>query len=414
MREKVTTAAIVVGTSLVVASLIMSYVWGWFGVVAVLTLSGLGATSVVYGLLKGYEHYVGIQTRYGMHHLRGRSSYPGIQPGIAQGRTVPVQRHVAQLGSQNAGNGDARTFSDLIKSRTIGPGLPMVTGYDSTGQAITTTKPRTMGIGGVTGSGKTVTTLNTILSQIVFSDGNIRFLVVDPHMFADTGEELVTLMDSLWQFFLTTEEVRTTVSPNNHAYLAQLDHMDRLAVSNPLEGKEPLLEWVKVLRYELDERIHGKKGAQWVVVIDEFSSVMQDKAVAKELATILEKLAEEARKVGITLILIGQVWKATRTGGTELRDTLPEFKAHRMPENWAKLVVPSDIAKKVARLATGEAIVYVDGVDTKVTVPYTTEEDAVYVANRYHVPFNAPTIKIEEVDEVLEIEPPKSKRRAKV
>lgn len=403
MRDKLINTAIAATIILVAASIYV--LWGEFWVIAIIVLVGLGVAAAVVGVLKGYELYVGIQARSTGYSSRWESSQQRV-PGKHPDTRASVQQSLSSMANSVDGKWAAPSFHQLIKSGVISAGQEMIAGYRiEDGEPVILPLLRTMGIGGVTGSGKTVTTLNTILSQIVFTGGNIRYLVVDPHMFGETGEDLVTMMDSLYPFFLSLEEVRASVSPGNHGYLAQLEHMEKLAIGNPLEGGAALLEWVKILHFEMEDRLHGKKGPQWVVVIDEFSSVMRHKEIATKLAAILETIGEEARKFRIALLLIGQVWKSTRTGGTELRDVLPEFKAHRMPINWAKLVVPDDVARRVPKLQTGQAIVYHDGHDDLVSIPMTTQADAVKVARLYHKPANM--VIVEEVADVRYLEPPR-------
>lgn len=379
IRERLADAIVVAAVILVGAA--VWALWQYF------TLIGLVILIIVFGgvvgwlVLKGYEKYAEIQhSREREGRVLGDTTGHGQVKGLVEAERSPLE--LERVGNTGAGNGGTRTFTQALRGRELTRDEEVLVGYGEDGGPVYA-KPQSLGIGGVQGAGKTVTTLNTVLSQIVFFNGNVRYLVVDPHMYADTGEELVTLMDGLWPFFLNPDEVRTSVSPDDHKYQALLDEFDKLDTPNPTEGGSELLQWCKLIRLEMERRLQGKKGPHWVVIIDEFSAVMQNSKVSKEVGALLEALNEQARKLHITVLLIGQVWKATRTGGSELRDTLPQFKAHRMSRAWAKLLMPEDVARKVERLPNYEIVLWYNGTDTRVRVPYTTQEDAANIARLY-------------------------------
>lgn len=400
MKEKLTNTAIILVVALVVVSVGATMIWGWFWVVALITLTGVGITLISIGVLHGYEHYTDIQIKRNTH-IQRRDSLDITSNRVPTGTGVSVQRHDTKLVTQDQWGGNDSPFAQILRAGIIGPGKPIVVGYDDKGDAVTTKEPRTKGIGGVQGAGKTVSTLGSVLSEIVYTNGEVRYIICDKHMNGGTDESLVERLDPLYEFFLDIDEVRAGVQPTNTAYLS---HLSRMTKNNPVPGGRELLDWVKVLRFEFEERLNGKKGRPWVLIIDEFSAIMKDKTVAPQVADMLEVLGEEGRKFGLTITLIGQVWKATRTGGTEVRDVLPEFIAHRMPENWAKLVVPSSSVRKVPTLADGVALVYNNGVEHLTNMLFVTREDAVMVASMYSTFHNQPTVEIEEVWEPLEIE----------
>lgn len=287
------------------------------------------------------------------------------------------------------------TFAEMVKIGLIGQGKPRVLGFDEGGDEMKTKLTLTTGIGGVNGTGKTVTTLYTILSTLLIEGGNARLIVTDPHMHGDTGEGLAELLAPLSGFYLTLEEVRSTVPANDKEYLALLDELG--SVQNPNMGGTDLSGWVRICQMELERRKYGKKGAKWMIVMDEFSSLMgRDKEIAKKVPEMLEALAQEARKFNMIAILIGQNWKANRSGGTELRNSVGAWYGHRMNENVAKLILPSDSIRSVASLQKGQAVVVSDTGDWEVLrVPYTTKQDAITIAQMFgHVTVT----EIEKVD----------------
>lgn len=389
LKDRLTDALVAVAVVLTLASVIA--LWGWWEVIGAVWLSALTVSLLTYGGIHAYGAYINIQRRTQVEEHRDRTGSHTAGSNRAGrdrpvGSTPPVP---GRIGST------LRGFGELYRNGDIATGGDILVGFGATGEPVYQKLPQAVGIGGVTGAGKSVTTLNTILSQIVHYNGQVRYIIIDPHMYADTGEELATLLDPLYPFFLTPEEVRLSVPHDDSEYNALLDELEDSP--NPGEGGAGGLLWSRLLALELDRRLHGKKGLAWVVVVDEFSALMADSKIAKVLGPTLELMNEQARKVHMSAVLVGQVWKATRTGGTELRNTLPQFKAHRMPRSYAELVVPLDVAKKVEKLPNYQIIFWYNGTDTLVYIPLTTQEDARAVARDFGP--NRPHVDVTEIRE---------------
>src|SRR6266702_8974583 len=82
-------------------------------------------------------------------------------------------------------------------------------------------------------------------------------------------------------------------------------------------------------------------------------------------------------------IVISQEWKASRTGGSEMRDSIVTYMLHNTPERISSLLVPSDVARQTPRLRIGEAILYCRGTERRGMVPMVLMEDAERVVRAY-------------------------------
>jgi hypothetical protein len=293
-----------------------------------------------------------------------------------------------------------QSFADMVRQGYVRPGMNFTLAFDErTGEALQMPAIKSLGISGVSGSGKTVTTLALMLQAVARYNGRVRFLVVDPHMYSGSGDALYEKVGELEPFFLTLEEIRTTVPTDDHDYHALLNRAQRL--QNPTDGGSELALWLKLVAMEQDRRLHrGKRGLLWVVVIDEFAAVMADNKVNREAARVLEDINRQARKVDMFSLLVSQEWLASRTGGSELRHSAAAFVLHNTPESVASLIVPADVAGLAPRLANGEVIVYSNGSARRGRVPLATPDDAVQIVN-YYAPYIPAQVRVTPVEPVL-------------
>lgn len=288
---------------------------------------------------------------------------------------IPETRATAKQARPVA---SAPTFRELLGANAEWPFSSFVLGWAS-GEPVLVDKPLTMGIAGLTSGGKTTTTLWVMLQLILLTDGDVRFIVHDPHGESKTGEELVSKAQALQPFFLTRAEIYQTLESSDGQYRAALAD----APPTPTTSEQDLLAWVTLVDLELKRRKKGKTGPLWVVIIDEFTSVMES-PIAGRVAGMLERISQQARKYNLLGVLIGQNWKGTRTGGTELRNSIPWFFVHRMPKQVSELILPSDVAKLTPNLNVGQAVVYTTTGEANVlTVPLVTQADAEHVAFLY-------------------------------
>ena len=249
------------------------------------------------------------------------------------------------------------TFRELRAQGYLAPGSDMVIGFSADGKPIGMTELRTLGIAGISNSGKTNTTMVAIMSAIAKQNGHIKLIVTDPHMLVDGDQSLWYSLQPLSPFLLTLQDIRATVPKEDEDYHRLLDRMESNGgLRNPNMGELDLVDWMEVVAMEQSRRKElGKKGDVWLVVIDEFASVMQSQAAAP-VGTALERMSQQARKMNIFAILVSQEWLATRVGGTELRHALQAVIVHNTPESVAELIVPKQYAAIAPALAQGYAL----------------------------------------------------------
>lgn len=276
-----------------------------------------------------------------------------------------------------------KTFGEMVGSGHVAPGLDYVLAYNEGGEPIKMPALTSIGIGGGQGMGKTVTTLSLMMQSVIKYNGRVRFLVLDPHKYVAGDESLSAKVSALLPFFLTLQDVRSTIPPDDTEYLATVGIADKAGISSVVAGEDELEYWLGILELEMKRRLHGKEGDLWVIVADEFAALM-DTDLAKRLARLLEKINQQARKVGMFALLSSVEWKATRTGGSELRHSIVSFIAHNMPKQISELVLPGDVASQTPTLDVGEVVVWNRGQSHRGRVPYASAEDAEKVVLLYY------------------------------
>jgi hypothetical protein len=275
-----------------------------------------------------------------------------------------------------------QTFSQMADEGYIGPGRDFVLAFnEETGEPIKMPSLTSIGVGGGPGGGKTVTTLVLMLETIAKYNGKVKFFVVDPHMFVAGDEALMKKVQELTPYFLTIEDVRATVPPDDHDYNLLLRQVGDL--TNPVVGGKELEAWMRIFNMEMSRRELGKTGDLWVIVMDEFAEIMSDENVAGSVARNLEWINQRARKMHMFSILVSQEWKATRTGGSELRHSVVSFIIHNMPQQIAELLTDEEHARQAPRLDVGEAVIHTRAVDVVGQVPYANSSDAQYILSLY-------------------------------
>lgn len=223
-------------------------------------------------------------------------------------------------------------------------------GTTEDGRVIELDEISSLGVGGVTGSGKTVSVVGLCTQAVVKYQGAVRFLVVDPHMHTGSPDALSARMSPLAPFYL-----------------------DIGVLPNPVSGGGDLVTWLEYLTKEARDRIDGKvpwDGRQKIVlVVDEFTAIMDDPALSPLLSRLLLLINEQARKVDMFALVSSPQWKASRVSGTEVRNTIASFLVHNMPPNIARQLVPCAEAETANRLTKGQAIFSSFGVVEVVRVP---------------------------------------------
>src|SRR5690348_66007 len=267
-----------------------------------------------------------------------------------------------------------RSSGELQALESMGylkPGAKFVLGVREDGTIIEMKGLSSLGIGGRQGTGKTVSMLSLVTQAIPIYNGNIKFVVVDPHMNIDPEEEEA---DNSLAVKLAALE----------PFLMKLPGYE-----NPVSGGKKLVTWLRWLEHEYKERLGtdekpGKKADCYlVIVIDEFGSLLNDAQVGPLLINLLVQTNEQARKVRMFALVASPTWKASRMQGTDLRNSIATFVLHNMPANIAQQIVDPDVARRTPKLVTGEAITYSKGEMDQGSVPHAKPVDLAYYVEQY-------------------------------
>jgi hypothetical protein len=145
-----------------------------------------------------------------------------------------------------------------------------------------------------------------------------------------------------------------------------------------------MLDSVELMMEELERRRRtGDKAAPWLFLADEFSA-LQRGALAEPLGVLIEELGTEGRKMGLYGMVCGQLWTASRTGGTELRDSLASAYIHRLRSSQARLLsglTAAELPRDLLELPAGSAyLLSTSGTLRGVTIPQMGPGDIARVA----------------------------------
>jgi hypothetical protein len=235
------------------------------------------------------------------------------------------------------------SFAQLLDSHAIGQGQPMLLGYDASGHAIEGTWQQlySCAVGGLSGSGKS-TTVAFLAGQAALHGA--RIVLLDPH-----GPD--------------SQSLATKLAPLAGRYLCA-----------PAVEPADMRRAVALVADELARRKAGKAGqaAPLLFICDEFSA-MQRGELAEPLAALVEAMGQEGRKLGMFAMVAGQVWSASRAGGTELRDSLASAYIHRLRPAQARMLTgltAADLPSDLLELPSGQAyLLDTSGDMRRVTIP---------------------------------------------
>lgn len=248
----------------------------------------------------------------------------------------------------------APTFADLLTGGTIGEGQPLLLGFDaSNGEAMTGSwlDLYSTAVAGMSGTGKT-TSQRFLAAQVALQGA--RFVVVDPHAGAG-GDSLAG-----------------TLAPLSSLFLCE-----------PASTDKAILDAVHLVADIGQRRVQGRDRDRTPIILwlDECTSLLGRGAIKDELGELLERIAQEYRKRWVFACASGQIWTASRSGGSELRDSFASVLCHRMKRAQARLLLPLEEAQTVERLATGSAVLWrTSGESAVIRVPLTVQADIEGVA----------------------------------
>lgn len=249
-------------------------------------------------------------------------------------------------------------------------------GKTEDGRVITLDAITSLGVGGVPGSGKTVSMVGLAAQAVVKYQGDIRFLVVDPHMHSGSSDALSARMAPLAPFYLNVENL-----------------------PNPVSGGADLLKWIKWMTSQAKDRISGivprEQQLKLVLVADEFTALMDDPEIAEALTALLLLINEQARKVGMFALVASPSWKSSRVQGTDIRNTIATFLVHNMPPAIARMLIPVSEAERSNTLAKGQAIFSSFGQVEIVRVPFMTSAAIIKCVEPYLPPVTGLAVEAE-------------------
>ena len=246
------------------------------------------------------------------------------------------------------------TFANLLDQGRVGKGNPLILGFDETdGTEISGTwlDLYSTAVAGMSGTGKT-TSQRFLACQTALQGA--KFAIIDPHAGA------------------SDDSLAATLQPLSSAFVCE-----------PASNDKAILETVRYVADVGKRRIEGKDSDTTPLILwaDELTALLGRSAIGDELAELLERVAQEYRKRFVFVCGSGQIWTASRTT-SELRDSFASVLCHRMKRAQARMLLPTEEAQQVERLATGHAVLWrTSGTTQTITVPNCTASDVRRVAN---------------------------------
>lgn len=271
---------------------------------------------------------------------------PGQPPGAPTVTTLPTPQ--------------APTFAQLLDGGKIGPGQPLLLGFDAaTGQAIEGTWKDlySCGVGALQGAGKSWL-LAFLLCQSAAQGG--RLIVCDLH--AGDEESLATRIAALSPAFMCN--VASTPAEIATALAFADDKLERRRTNN----------------------------ARWpiVLVCDEWTSLLRT-SVGASLEPHIQNIAEQGRKYNVNALLAAQAW--TKAASSNVRNQLTSHYIMRQRPDEARYQLglrseqlPDDLRQLPD--ATGYLLT-VRGDLTKVVIPNMTAADIARVGAQIDSPASA-------------------------
>lgn len=254
------------------------------------------------------------------------------------------------------------SFAQLLDRGLVGRGNPLLMGYDSMGKPVEGSwlQLYSTAVGGLAGSGKSWTATFLAVQAALFGS---RIVLLDPHA-ADS------------------ESLAARLAPMHTRFVCEV-------ASEPAQMRAA----VELVTSELARRKSGRHGEPWLFIADEFSALQRGE-LADPLAALVEGLSQEGRKLGMYAMVCGQVWSATRAGGTELRDSLASAYVHRLRPAQARMLTgmgTDELPADLLQLPAGSAYLLDTAGDLRrVTIPQMCPADVARVAQLLDSP--APSV----------------------
>lgn len=253
------------------------------------------------------------------------------------------------------------SIADLIIENRIGTD-DMLLGFDAEMQEVRACwkKIKAVIILGLQGGGKTSTAI-WLMVQVLLQGG--RIALIDKHA---KSEE-----DSMYQKIKSFSSLfDCPVGDNPQSAMRAINHVRKV----------------------LDARLDGEACAYaLLLIVDEFSAIIRQKGTeekwaktAESLAALIEDLNYEGRKHKVFALCIGQAANATKSGGTEIRDTFNTRIVHRMRDKQAVILSLTDHKEAISNLRTGQAIFDIEDHDEPfmLHIPFVSDSDIAAIARQ--------------------------------
>lgn len=201
----------------------------------------------------------------------------------------------------------APTFAQLLDGGRVGPGQPLMLGYDLVAGAPIWGSWRDLysaGVGGAQGGGKSWTAASLIAQSML---NGARVILCDPH--AGDEESLSSRLAPLLPLMLTRAE-----------------------------DERQILESARYAADELQRRRERRSADRTplLLVIDEWTSLLR-RGLGDTLPAILSDLTQEGRKYQVNALLLAQRWSVEAAGGGDVRNTLTAHYVHRTRADEARM-----------------------------------------------------------------------------
>ena len=246
-------------------------------------------------------------------------------------------------------------MAELLQSGELGPGKPLITGYNqNTGQPERRKLKdlKSVAVAGAQGSGKTASEAY-LIGSAVLSYG-VKAYVIDPHKHHPEGL---------------------------HHLIEPLEQTGHVVVINPFDT--PVL--LDMLNRHLENRLNGSESSEHgiLLVIDELARLAKMDCF-DVLITFLEKCTEETRKANMTFIGGSTKWNARHfKGRADIRGCMNSALVHRCKPSQAELLLEDTRDKKMICdvIQAGQAVLMTDCDTTKlVQMPLCTRQDMERIA----------------------------------
>lgn len=184
-------------------------------------------------------------------------------------------------------------------------------------------KVKSLIVAGMSGSGKTVTMV-FIIVQLMLSKA-CRLTVIDPHW---------SKPDGLTNRLKPLAEYGTFVKGNSN---------DAISTA------------IREFREMLEGRINGDEiTCARLLVIDEWNRIAsRSKDVFEDVKWIVEEIAQEGRGYQVYVLLAGQIWMPSKSGGSSIIESIQSAYVHRIKTKQARFIVDNEIAKQTEKMVPG-------------------------------------------------------------